>query len=258
MVFLFMINLAGSFIPQTLMWAFIVIKLHIFSDPFSCFPRITVIFQIKILIFQTSPKPFYEDIVICASTVIHTDFGTCLQKEFCIVWAGKMASLIAVHDFRYRATKRLLAGIQNKFDFQSVIYLPCQNIPAIPVYNGSEIKPALLYRNIRNINTSNMIWKGSLYPIEKIGIYFIGRVRFTGVLAWVNGLYPHFSHSGKHCFFIYMKTIITVQPCCNTAISKFRMLCVGSINQAIKLQIPFRRRVRLIIQGSAVQTQHFH
>lgn len=64
------------------------------------------------------------------------------------------------------------AGIQNKLDFQSAIYLPCQDITGIPIYNGGGIKPALLYRNISNINTPNMIRKGSLYPIEKIGVYF--------------------------------------------------------------------------------------
>ena len=110
-------DLAGCFIPQTFVWAFIVIKLHVFPDPFSCYPGITVIFEINILIFQAPPKSFYEDIAVCAFPMVHTDLETCLQKEFCIYWAGKMAPLATVHDPGRRAAKCLSAGVQNKSDF---------------------------------------------------------------------------------------------------------------------------------------------
>ncbi len=78
------------FIIKTGMWAFQIIVIKIAVDSCPRFSWTFIYLWINILIFDCSPQPLYEDVVVGSSTMLHTAPGTSVQKDTDVLWTGKV------------------------------------------------------------------------------------------------------------------------------------------------------------------------
>ena len=133
------------------MRSFLVVIPHEAVDTYTCIPWCIICLWIYILIFYCPPEAFDKYIVICSPPVIHADSGSGIQEKFGVFWAGKVASLVGIHDLRDRLLKRFATGIKDKFDFHAVAYFPMEDVPRIPVDYGYEIEPVGMYWDVRDV-----------------------------------------------------------------------------------------------------------
>ena len=161
------------------MRSFLVIIVHIIVDSHTCITWFLVCLWVNILIFDCSPKPFNENVVVGPASVIHADSGTCIQKNAGVLRTGKMASLIAVHNLRRSFPEGCMAGFQNKTDFHAIADAPVKNITGVPVDNCDKIQPVCFYRDVGDIYRPYLVRMVNFKVFQKIRIYRVSRCRFT-------------------------------------------------------------------------------
>ena len=161
-----------------------IIKVHVIINTDTCISGCLICIWIHILIFYGSPEPFHEDIIVSATTVIHTDFWSGIQKNLCEFWARKMTSLIRIHDLRFGYLQCFVAGIQNKSYFHGVTQLPMQHKPWVPIDDCHQIKPICFDWYIGNVNGPNLIRMVDFKPFQQVRINFIGG---SGLLVFCRG-----------------------------------------------------------------------
>ena len=137
------------------MWSLAVVVGHKAVDSDSGISWCLVGVGINILVFDSSPQSFHEDIVIRSATMIHTDLCSSIQKKGCKLWAGEMTSLVTIHDLRLRYIQSFPAGIQDKVDLHAVIKFPVEIISREPVDNCHKIQPVVLDGDIGDIIDSS-------------------------------------------------------------------------------------------------------
>ena len=98
-------------------------------------------FWVDILVFHSPPETLDEDVVVGPSPVVHADLASRFLEKPCVLGAGEMAALVAVHDFRHSAAERFSARLQDKINFQRVIDGPGQHVARVPVDDGGQVKP---------------------------------------------------------------------------------------------------------------------
>ena len=69
----------------------------------SCRPNLSTVLktmQIEAFVFDRAPEPFNEHIVYCSPSAVHADSNVVSEQDAGKLWAGELASLVAVEDFR--------------------------------------------------------------------------------------------------------------------------------------------------------------
>ena len=56
--------------------------------------------KVDALVFDASPEPFHEDVVVVAAFAVHADPDTVILENACKGFTGELGTLIGVEDFR--------------------------------------------------------------------------------------------------------------------------------------------------------------
>src|SRR5258708_8039926 len=115
------------------MQAHFIVDLKIRFQPHFCIRYRLIILEIHLLIFDTSPESFHENVDQCSSSAIPTDTHVCSLEPVRKLGTGKLRSLVIVENFRPRPLKCLLEGFETKRCFQRDRRSPGEHIPTQPV-----------------------------------------------------------------------------------------------------------------------------
>src|SRR5947209_6962665 len=96
------------------MQAILIVELKILAQPSFCISYRLIILEIHLLILDTSPKSFHENVVQCSSSAIPTDANPRCFEASSKIRAGKLRSLVIVENFWSRSLKCLLECCQAK------------------------------------------------------------------------------------------------------------------------------------------------
>lgn len=87
-------------------------------------PRLTwrrVVVQIHLLLFDSTPQPFSENVVQCVPFAIHADAHIMRKQQLRVLRAGKLAALIAIPNLRPGLRERSLHRLDHESDLHGLI-----------------------------------------------------------------------------------------------------------------------------------------
>src|SRR5438105_15648364 len=114
------------------MQTILIVELKIRFQPAFCIRDRLIILEIHLLIFDTSPESFHENVVQCSSSAIPTDAHVCGLEPIGKLCTGKLRSLVVVENFRPRPLKCLLERFETKRGFQGDRSSPSQYVATEP------------------------------------------------------------------------------------------------------------------------------
>src|SRR5437016_2390110 len=100
------------------MQAILIVELKIRFQPAFCIRDRLILFEIHLLVLDTSPEPFHENVVQCSSSAIPTDAHVCSLEPIRKLCTGKLRSLVVVENVRPRLLECLLECLETKRGFQ--------------------------------------------------------------------------------------------------------------------------------------------
>ena len=100
------------------MQAILIVELKIRFQPFFCISYRLIIFDIHLLIFDTSPEPLNKNVVQCSSSTIPTDTHISSFEPVDKLITGKLRSLVVVENFWLCVLKCLVKCLQTKGGLQ--------------------------------------------------------------------------------------------------------------------------------------------
>ena len=140
------------------MWTLLVVKREILSQAQDEFAHIDVSLQVNILVFDSSPESFDENVVQRSAPSIHADPDLLAFENVCKSYAGELRTLVAVEDLRLPiGLQGRLQTLYAKRRIQAVAQSPAQNLAAIPIHDCHQVGKALRQPNVGNISTPYLI-----------------------------------------------------------------------------------------------------
>src|SRR5881398_2715154 len=118
------------------MQTILIVELKIRVQPAFCIRDRLILLEIHLLILNTSPEPFNENVVQCSSSAIPTDAYVCGLEPVRKFLTGKLRSLVVVENFRSCPLKCLVERFETKGCFQRDRSSPGQDVATEPVDDG--------------------------------------------------------------------------------------------------------------------------
>lgn len=134
-------------------------------------PRLSdvVVFgQISLFVLKAPEPSLNHDVVRPAALAVHTLADSVFADELAIAVACKLTALIRVQNLRFCYLKGLLTGPDDHCCIQSVIDIPADDIPAVPVDDRRQIKEAMFGGNVGYINRPGLIRRVDNCIAEKV------------------------------------------------------------------------------------------
>jgi len=98
-----------------------------------------VIMKVDFFVFDRSPEPLDEDVVIDPAPAVHADANARLFEDMQELIGRKLGSLVRVEDLRRGDLEGILQGLNAEGCVQGNGQIPSQNVPAEPIHDGHEI-----------------------------------------------------------------------------------------------------------------------
>ncbi len=207
------------------MWPFGVVVRDPFFNPGACFRTGFKCIEIDALVFQGTPKPFYQSVVRCPAVEfaefdergpptfpVHALPGSaCLharERGYLYVRIfqrirpfkpSELTALIAVH-YRWFPIfcDGLFQGFNTKVSLHAVGQSPTENFTAEPVHDRDQIQKSAPHRNVGDINAPDLIWPINRQPPEQVRVNLMLRVFLARVWRLIDWNQAHKPHQAAH------------------------------------------------------------
>ncbi len=133
------------------MQAILIVELKIRFQPAFCIRYRLIILEIHLLIFDSSPKSFNENVVQGSASAIPTDAHIGRLEPVRKLCTGKLRSLVIVENVRTRPLKCLLKRFETERCLQRDRRSPDEHIATEPVDDGYQIQEASLQADVGNV-----------------------------------------------------------------------------------------------------------
>ena len=188
-------NLVGDALVRTT----VVVILDVIPDTLSQTRNITLWIDVDILSLDGTPEALYPDVVLAASTAIHTD----LDAEFLTggqpQMARVLAALVGIDNLRHTMS---LHGHSEHLDavllVKRVVQPPGHDRTAVDIYYCREVHEAVRHRYICNVDTPDLIGTADVKPAQQIGHPVLGTAQPGKVPLWIYRGDAHLAHQPAH------------------------------------------------------------
>lgn len=148
----------------------VIVEVKVSSQTGSEFGNGGIVFEVDVLVFETTPQAFDEDIVQSSATSVHADADSGSFETSRELIGGELRTLIRVENGRLSLTECLLECIQTEIAIQRVGELPSQDIATKPVDDGDQIHEALVHGYIGDVSTPDKVGLENLKTPQQIGV----------------------------------------------------------------------------------------
>ena len=137
-----------------------------------------VVAKIDLLVFQTPPQPFDEDVVHPAAPAVHADPYSEFQESSDPFLRGELAALVGVEDLRRDA--RVGHGSVQRTQAQPCLHRvgqrPAKDFARMPVHHHAEVGVAAGHRHVGDIRAPDLVGTLDGQVPQQIGILAVGLV----------------------------------------------------------------------------------
>lgn len=213
--------------------------------------------QVNILSIIGYPKPFDPNVVEATASAIHTYGNILALKVIDPDFVGKQRSLVGVYDF---GLAKLCNGLAKQaeavFSVQRVGKAPTHQIPGIHIYDSCQVQKAPSHRDIRYVDTPNLVRMRDLQIAELVGMIITGNAQFAQVPLGIDSHEAHLPEKTPHSFRTYRKAQYNQQD--EHLLNAFsRVSQILFIHLLHDLQVLGTLTNRLVLQVVAVQSPQF-
>jgi hypothetical protein len=152
-----------------------------------------------------------------------------LLEQFDVVRIGKVAALIAVHDFWFLCCKRPFEACQNKRFVNRTGQFVIDDFAAVPVDDDEQIHESFVHANVRDVNAPHLIRPDDVQVPQQVRMHILRVVTLAEIGLWIHSLQTHVSHQATHAFAINVKAFLD-QFRGHPAITEIRMCGVQFID----------------------------
>jgi hypothetical protein len=182
---------------------------------------------------------------------IHADLDAVLLKQADEGQAGKLATLVSIHDFRLAIFHDgLFQSVDAGIGRQAVRQAPSQHPAGGPVENGTQIDEAPAHRDVGRIHGPDLVRTVNAEIAQQVGIDAMRLVAPTGVGLAVDGLDVELLHQRADMlaadFMAFQLEHVAKHPRPGKG-----MFQVQFINPSHQPKIGFGDWLRLVIDGGA-------
>jgi len=201
------------------------------------------------------PETFDPDIIQCPVPTVHTDCDFLLFKIFNPCRTGEFRALVRVYNIRFAMigdcfTKHFLAV----FRIQRVGYIPANNIPAIYVNDGRQIKESFFHRDVRYINAPYMVRMSNFQTTKLVRMDVFCQPSFTQVPLRIDGHDAHFTKQSPNTLWSNENAKIT-QEIHHPQNAFCGMLQAFFVHHAHQLKVCRILLYRLVIKHDTIQSK---
>ena len=151
--------------------------------------------QVDSLVFQGTPEPFDENIVLEPALAVHADLDVPDLEDGGKFLAGKLAPLVSVENVRGAVFEQsLFERLNAEAGIQCVGQPPGQDLPGGPVHDGNQVHEAPSHGDIGNIRCPNLIGSVNGQSSQQIGVDRVLRLPSTGTRLGCQRFDSHDQH----------------------------------------------------------------
>ena len=111
----------------------------------------------------------------------------------------KLASLVRIEDFRSGIFLHcFLQRLNTERRIHGVGHLPGEDPPGRPIHNGYQIQKTILYRNVGDVRTPDLVGSRDRHILEQVRIYPVFRMWAAGARRLKDRLQAHQTHKPAH------------------------------------------------------------
>lgn len=211
--------------------------------------------QKDLLLFDQFPETFREDVVTPGALFIHADFDLMGFQHAGEGFAGELAALITVENFRLAVFDQgFLQRLDAKISIHRDRYPMAENAPARPVDNCHQINISENHRDIGEVHRSDLVQPSNLQSAQHIRINLVPRGGLERIGAAVDCLDAHAPDQRRHMTAADGKAFPLHHVAKHPGTSE-RTVQVQLIDAAHQRQVIWRYRSRLVIDAAAADVQ---
>lgn len=188
------VNFMGSQVIQAFMKPLRVVEVEVGAEMRTSLGDRPVIMKVDFFVFDGSPEPFDEDVVIDPAPAVHADANARLFEDVQELTGRKLGSLVRVEDLRRGDLEGILQGLDTEGGIQRDGQIPSQNVPAEPIHDGHEIDKPVMHPDIGDIGAPDMVRVIDLQSPQQIGMFRMLRRRHTQSSSRIHGFQAHAAH----------------------------------------------------------------
>ena len=178
------IDLRRGLVVQGLVRPFTVVEVEVLGQPMACVARAGVVVQVHFFVLDRAPKPFREDIVHCMASSIHADPDVGCQQPVGVLWAGELAPLIAVPDFRSGFGQSDVNGLQHESDVQGLVEFPTDHVTRKPVHDSDQVHPASVQTDVGDVYAPDLVWMVNDQIAQQVRVNLVLWAAFAQIGTW--------------------------------------------------------------------------
>lgn len=176
------------------MAAFVVVSPDVVVDSLACLLNVVVLCQISLLVLEGAEPALDHDVVSPAALAVHALPDVVIFQELLVFTAGELAPLIRVEDNRLGHLEGLPERRDDHACVKRIVYLPADDVAAVPVDDGRQIQESVLDGNVGDINGPCLIGPVDNYVTQQVWhdlrvLQALGKVHL-----WINSLDAHLAH----------------------------------------------------------------
>ena len=150
--------------------------------------------EIDLFVFDRSPEPLDEDVVIDPAPTVHADLDVMAFEAADKIRCCKLHPLIHVEDLRLRKDQGFFQGLYTECRLQGDRKLPGQNVTAEPVHDGHKVDKAMIHPDVRDIGTPDLVRMVDFQTPQQIGVLPVLGTGLAQSPLGINGLQAHEPH----------------------------------------------------------------
>ena len=221
------------------MRALVIIEAEVAVQAAPGFRSIPIGFQVDLLVFDCSPQPLDEKIVIVAAFPIHADPDVMFRQYLGESLCGKLAALIGIEYLRLASLESIFEDLDTEVCLKGVGEPPGEHAATVPVEDGHQVQKSPFHRDIRDVRRPDLVRPGDIHAAEQVGIDFVPRHRLTRPGPPVDGPQPHQAHQTPHPLAIDLISLV-FEPDGHLARPVKRRQQILAVDQLHEVRAPHR------------------
>ena len=215
-------------------------------------PDVGVVLEVGLFILDSPPESFDKDIIEDPSFAVHTDGNVSILENIGKDFARKLRSLVGIENVRGTDSKGLFQGLHAEGSVEGKRYLPGNDIAAVPVHDGGQVKKALFHGDVGDIRAEDLVGPDNIEARQEIGIdrmLFVGQAQFLFRDDTAN---THESHQTGYPFPVD-PVALSSQVLCHPGNTGRGVLGIEPVDERHKVEIDIRDWIRPVIKARAIE-----
>ena len=157
--------------------------------------------EVKVMVFESPPQPFDEDIILDASATVHADSDVIGFEDLGKGLAGELGALVSFKDLWATVPfNGLLKSFDTEIRPHGVGKPPGQNLATMPVHDGYQAHKPTAHGDVSYVGCPYLIGFFDVEIPEQIWINLMLRMRSAGPRLRIDRLKTHQAHQPLHAF----------------------------------------------------------